>query len=159
MTGTRPDRGPSPILLLGVLDGPRQALAQALQAVLPEGDIRASAQLPHPVPTGPKGTSARVLLLGLPTHANDDEAAADAQLRAALQAAGLTYVVVYGQGATGLDQALLALGHAPVQAGLQAAREAVQYALDGGRMPWRCERCSDPECEHRLFRGLPGLGG
>ena len=26
------------------------------------------------MPTGPKGTSARVLLLGLPTHANDDEA-------------------------------------------------------------------------------------
>jgi len=159
MTETRPDRGPSPILLLGVMDGPRLAMAQVLQSALPDWPIVSSPQLPKPWPTGTGGAAPQVLLLGLPSQASEAHAEADAQLRAALQAAGLTYVVVYGQGATGLDQALLALGQAPVQAGLQAAREAVQYALDGGRMPWRCERCSDPECEHRLFRRLPGLGG
>jgi len=35
-----------------------------------------------------------------------------------------------------------------------AAAQSRQFALNGGRTPWRCESCSDPDCEHRLFTGL-----
>lgn len=33
---------------------------------------------------------------------------------------------------------------------------ARQFALNGGRTPWRCESCSDPDCEHRMFTALLG---
>lgn len=76
----------------------------------------------------------------------------DAALRAALGAAGVDYKVIYGRGPQRLENALLAIEGAG--AALSAAREAAQYGLQGGRVAWRCENCSDPDCEHRLFSGL-----
>lgn len=76
----------------------------------------------------------------------------DRLLRAALDAAALPYKVVYGQGERRLANALQAIGgdiRPP-----DPAREAAQFAIDGGRRAWRCERCSDADCEHRLFSAL-----
>ena len=95
------------------------------------------------------------LLLGLdllpPAEARASEAV-DMALRAALASASLAYKVIYGQGAQRLQNALLAIegtGATPPE-----ARLAAQYGLQGGRVAWRCENCSDPACEHRLFTGL-----
>ncbi|WP_137895944.1 hypothetical protein [Ramlibacter sp. 2FC] len=95
------------------------------------------------------------LLLGLdllpPAEARASEAV-DMALRDALLGASLAYKVIYGQGAQRLQNALLAIegtGAAPPD-----ARLATQYGLQGGRVAWRCENCSDPTCEHRLFTGL-----
>jgi nicotinamide riboside kinase len=68
----------------------------------------------------------------------------DAMVRAALTKAGVAYKVIYGHGDQRLQQALQAI-QAPSPRG-------------AGSWRWPCEKCSDPECEHRLFSGL-GLTG
>jgi nicotinamide riboside kinase len=73
----------------------------------------------------------------------------DALLRAALNSAGVAYKVVYGQGPERLNNALLALGGE-----LSPQRVEAQYALNRGRTAWACDKCSDAECEHRLFSDL-----
>jgi nicotinamide riboside kinase len=75
--------------------------------------------------------------------------AIDAILRRELQAAGLPFQTVYGRGNARLHQALAAvsplLGNSLVE---------TDPALAQGRVAWNCEKCSDPDCEHRLFTAL-----
>jgi nicotinamide riboside kinase len=67
----------------------------------------------------------------------------DALLRAALARAGVNYKVVYGTGPQRLDNALQAMpGSGNTRTGVQ------------GNGAWSCDKCSDPDCEHRLFTGL-----
>lgn len=79
----------------------------------------------------------------------------DALVRAALARAGVAYQVVYGQGDERLVHALSAIN--------SIAPQAVSKRAGGGSGsktgPWRwaCDKCSDPDCEHRLFTGL-GVG-
>jgi nicotinamide riboside kinase len=63
----------------------------------------------------------------------------DARLRAALQQAGIAYGVVYGTGPQRLHNALRLL-----------------VPQDTPPARWRgvCEKCSDPDCEFRLFTAL-----
>jgi len=75
--------------------------------------------------------------------------ATDALLRRELQAGGIAYQTVYGQGDTRLAQALRAIGNA---LGRPLVHE--DPALATGLRPWSCDNCSDPDCEHRLFTGL-----
>ena len=65
----------------------------------------------------------------------------DTLVRGILDESGIAYRVVYGQGPERLAAALAALGWGEAPAG---RLERV----------WRCEKCSDPECEHRLFTAL-----
>jgi nicotinamide riboside kinase len=68
----------------------------------------------------------------------------DALVRQALARADVPYRTIYGKGAERLQNALAAIAEA------------------GDRKPpagqsawvWTCDKCSDPECEHRLFTGL-----
>lgn len=78
----------------------------------------------------------------------------DSRMRQALEKADIGYRVVYGQGLARLNNALLALGLAAEDETVWQQRQRAQYALNDGRTPWSCEKCSDPECEHRLFSGL-----
>jgi nicotinamide riboside kinase len=66
----------------------------------------------------------------------------DALIRTALSDAGLPYRVVYGRGPERLANALAAI---------DAASAATQPAAGSARWQWNCEKCSDPQCEHRLF--------
>jgi nicotinamide riboside kinase len=66
----------------------------------------------------------------------------DARLRAALQQADIAYSVVYGQGEQRMRNALRLIAPVEHPAALRA---------------WVCEKCSDPDCELRLFTGLQGL--
>jgi nicotinamide riboside kinase len=72
----------------------------------------------------------------------------DAMIRTALSRAGIGYQVVYGSGPERLDNALAAIASAATipraAAGLERCRSR----------QWSCEKCSDPDCEHRLFRAL-----
>lgn len=72
----------------------------------------------------------------------------DAMIRAALSRAGIGYQVVYGSGPERLDNAIAAIESAATipqaAAGLECDRP----------WQWSCEKCSDPDCEHRLFRAL-----
>lgn len=68
----------------------------------------------------------------------------DALVREALAKAGVAYRVVYGSGPQRLANALRAIGEAAPEAGVPGS----------AAWAWQCEKCSDPECEHRLFTGL-----
>ena len=78
----------------------------------------------------------------------------DAMVRRALMQAGLDFRVVYGQGLERLNNALLALGLPAEDERTWQRRASVQFALNEGRTPWLCGKCSDPDCEHQLFTGL-----
>ena len=87
----------------------------------------------------------------------------DAMVRAALHSADVAYKVVYGQGEERLNNALLALGWddkktdalgSPLLSAAQTTRSQGQYALNRGRTAWNCDKCSDADCEHRLFSDL-----
>jgi nicotinamide riboside kinase len=90
----------------------------------------------------------------------------DNLLRQALQQAQVPFKVIYGKGDGRLTAALLAiregLGHlsedlAYKLSSLQAAqtvRTESQYGLNKGKTAWRCDLCSDAECEHKLFSDL-----
>jgi len=68
----------------------------------------------------------------------------DALVREALAKAGLGYRVVYGSGPERLVNALRAMGESD-RGGEAASRQP---------WVWQCDKCSDPQCEHRLFTGL-----
>jgi nicotinamide riboside kinase len=92
----------------------------------------------------------------------------DNLIRQAMSRRRLPFKVIYGQAEARLNAALLAIsqGIANLNAPLdlkfsvpslqptQAQREVSQYALNQGRTAWRCDLCSDAECEHRLFSDL-----
>ena len=75
------------------------------------------------------------------------QAQVDADVRTALQQAGIAFRVVYGQGEERTRNAL-----APV---LALLGEAVHPQR---RWTWACDKCGDPECEHRLFTALRDAG-
>lgn len=68
----------------------------------------------------------------------------DTAIRAALNRGELQFKVVYGTGESRLHNALRCLNSTfePIENRPQRLRN------------WVCERCSDPVCEHRLFRDL-----
>ena len=68
----------------------------------------------------------------------------DALLRKKLAEGGIPFNVVYGVGEERVRNAMLAIGAGP--------RDGAKSAP--GKWVWACDKCSDPECEHRLFRSL-----
>lgn len=66
----------------------------------------------------------------------------DALVRASLQKAQVPYRVVYGQGEQRLHNALAAIG------------SPMEKSTPQRSWVWACEKCSDPDCEHRLFSRL-----
>lgn len=68
----------------------------------------------------------------------------DQRLRDVLRQYGIAFSIVYGSG----------------EARSQSAMQAIGYAMgkpppeQRSRWKWPCEKCSDPECEHRLFSAL-----
>jgi len=69
----------------------------------------------------------------------------DALLRAMLHEAGIGYRVIYGRGAERLAGALDAIASITGVAPATTVR---------GEWRWACDKCSDPQCEHRLFTRL-----
>lgn len=68
----------------------------------------------------------------------------DALVRETLQKAHVPYRVIYGHGEERLRNALIAIGESA-----NAAKSDRTRAWS-----WLCEKCSDPDCEHRLFSRL-----
>ena len=92
----------------------------------------------------------------------------DSLIRQAMAKKQLPFKVIYGQDQARLNAALLAISQgianlnepldlkfsAPGLQLTQAQREVSQYGLNQGKTVWRCDLCSDSECEHRLFSDL-----
>jgi nicotinamide riboside kinase len=87
---------------------------------------------------------------GIQRDGLDMQRRVDARLREVLQAHGLRYSVVYGQGAQRLACALAALD----QCAQQAANGPALPEPGGARWQWVCDKCSDAQCEHQLFSRL-----
>ena len=79
----------------------------------------------------------------------------DAMLRDLLHTLGWTYVVFYGPPAARLRQALALLQPAGAPMAAPTASPAARPRPANQREPaWGCEKCSDPDCERRLFQRL-----
>jgi nicotinamide riboside kinase len=68
----------------------------------------------------------------------------DALVRDMLDKAAIPYRVVYGEGAQRLQSALAAID------------SALAPRAPSRGWTWQCDKCSDPDCEHRLFSQLLG---
>ncbi len=166
-----PCRAPVRTAVLGAPGTGADVLVAALQAATPAG--AASSILVHLQPDLSRPTHALLPALrtsgcqqawlmgldGLPPPGGDGGGAdalerQDAALRDLLHMLGWTYVVFYGPPAARLRQA---------QALLQPAGAAMATASPPAARPrpanqrepaWGCEKCSDPDCERRLFQRL-----
>jgi nicotinamide riboside kinase len=78
----------------------------------------------------------------------------DVLLRAALARGGINYQVVYGTGESRLQNALRCLLGAAESATESATEDLERQNRPQRLRAWACERCSDPICEHRVFRDL-----
>ncbi|KLN55746.1 AAA family ATPase [Variovorax paradoxus] len=78
----------------------------------------------------------------------------DALVRAALSGAGLSFAVVHGTGSERLSNAWNAINSVAGDEGRARARGRLESKP--ASWSWPCEKCSDPECEHRLFSDLLG---
>jgi nicotinamide riboside kinase len=76
----------------------------------------------------------------------------DAMVRRALAAAGVDFRVIYGTGAERLANALAVIE--PPPAGKDGGSSPPAAASPTVRWAWACEKCGDPDCEHRLFSAL-----
>ena len=80
----------------------------------------------------------------------------DRRLRELLTASGIAFCVVYGHGEARLANALAALGFnlaapAPGSAAQDPDPAGAEASPRPKRWQWNCDKCSDPDCEHRLF--------
>ncbi|WP_295522291.1 hypothetical protein [uncultured Pseudacidovorax sp.] len=93
------------------------------------------------------------LLLPPPDPPSPEAQALDSRLRAAFAAVGLPCAIIHGRE----PEQRLARAWAALQSGLDGRDERLPPAQSQPRLrssAWNCERCSDPDCEHRLFTDL-----
>ena len=169
---------PTAVLVLGAPGAGAPALARALRAQLAAAGagqvvVQACEAGGCAADLAPALDAARaatlVLLAGLdgpcPADQRPAREAADARVRAALASLGIGYRVVYGAAdeSARLAHALQALvATKTIAAGADGSSARGIFGL---KIPpreerparlraWNCEKCSDPECEHRLFTAL-----
>ena len=73
------------------------------------------------------------------------------RLRQVLNTESIPYTVIYGTGETRTVCALQAIAHHAIWGNLRPAKDANPWI-------WNCEKCSDAQCEHRLFTGQLQIG-
>jgi hypothetical protein len=82
--------------------------------------------------------------------------ASDQAMRAALRQAETSYQVIYGSDDESMEQIVRAIkkisAAAPVTAVL--SQQKTRNTDDAAAWLWLCDKCSDPQCEHRLLTGL-----
>ena len=173
------------IALLGANYPIVSSLAAGLNSVARKADWQAmvtAAENPAALPVE-LASFDLVLLIGLESAASSgvslttaqsltvrQQEAADQSIRAALIDAGVPYRVLYGSTDERLAHALGAIeGLLPRTATSSLPRSASLAFGKNQPWVWMCEKCSDPQCEHRLFSALltersnsaaaAGLGG
>lgn len=148
---------PPTIALLGAPGTGAAALASDLQRhITPH-----TAQILCAAAPGDCPQATLTLLMGLdlpcPPEQQHAREAADVHLRAALAHTGRAYRVVYGQGERRIENALTAIKNIAASAYTTSTRgnfESDSSPRTARLRAWNCEKCSDPECEHRLFTAL-----
>ena len=153
---------PPTIALLGAPGTGAEALALDLQQRI----ATTSAQIVCANEPGEYPQATLTLLMGLDLPCPQDQQvareAADARLRAALAQGCRAYRVVYGLGERRIESALQAIKSIASSAYGTSARgifDSDSSPRSARLRAWNCEKCSDPECEHRLFTALTGQIG
>ncbi|KRD48525.1 hypothetical protein ASE52_14390 [Acidovorax sp. Root275] len=155
------------IVLLGAPGTGAQALSDALHMQLAAGSAHI---LCNPALCGlpPEEVieASLILLMGLdlpcPAGERAAQEAVDARLRVDLAQAGMGYRVVYGHGEQRIANAMIAIKNIAKNTHQSSTRGIFDPKSDAStRTParlraWNCEKCSDPECEYRLFTALTG---
>lgn len=155
------------IAILGAKGSGKSWLAKALSQAFDEMSTDATPALAvlesaSPVAVAPVDL---ILLIGLdlPLAASevasgpqDLREAQDAQLRADLARGGAVFHVVYGTGAARLANALAAIRRmtAPdleADCEYSTKEKSLFSSYDPKKWQWNCDKCSDADCEHRLF--------
>ena len=100
------------------------------------------------------GIESTTQALSFPASEGFAQETADRSIRTALAHAAISYQVLYGTSKQRLDQALHAM-----QSLLPPARVSPQQSIPSGSAQnrpwvWLCDKCSDPQCEHRLLTAL-----
>ncbi len=93
------------------------------------------------------GMDLPLLTTGAPTQEARTREQIDKRLRQILDENAVYYTVVYGTGQARTDCALQAIAH---HSGLTLTRTG----SGNPAWQWNCEKCSDADCEHRLFSAL-----
>lgn len=160
------------IALVGAPQTGKSALAAALNGALETSACAASVVIdPAHLPAGKLAGYDLILLMGLeaPAHGLNPcglpaitaqmREAADQSIRTALLQAGVPYQVIYGSPEERLAHALAALE--PL---LKTAGQRLRHSPGAAGGPdsagktrpwvWVCDKCSDPQCEHRLLSDL-----
>jgi hypothetical protein len=137
------------IAVLGAPQTGKTRLAQELGSALNSDTGYAVLDNPAfpPADTAGDGPWSLVLLTGLDLpEMGPHQRQADQALRQKLTLSNLPYTTVYGRDAQRSANALQAIRF--------HLREPTTTARTPSRWRWPCEKCSDPECEHRLFNDL-----
>ena len=148
---------PRELCLLGPQEEALHRLHDAIRRTLAERGLSTQWRM-HLAPAMASQPAPLCLLLAAPP---DDPAAwtAEQALRQTLHARQWAYRVLHPGSTPLLDAALLAMGLEVTDPAQQTRRSQAQFDLDRGRVPWRCERCSDAGCEHTLFTRLTQAPG
>ncbi len=136
------------VALAGVPGSGKSRLAAALTSTLDTSGLPAVVRLADLAAAGdPHDNKELTLLMGLESS-TEDAHAADQRIRAALARTGSAYEVLYGSTEERQAQALGLIEKRLTGAGPQTAANK--------RKPWTwvCDKCSDPQCEHRLLTDL-----
>lgn len=148
------------IALLGASDIQVSQLAAALNDAVKTSGWQALVFAGMPVSPADLASFDLVLLMGLEAGAESRiealdarREAADQSIRATLARAAIPYQVLYGASEERLGNALRAIESLPF------ARPRTRQGLSSDSATskpwaWMCEKCSDPQCEHRLLTAL-----
>lgn len=92
----------------------------------------------------------------IPTETQEAQEAEDRAIRAALGSAGVPYQVIYGEGEERTTQALEAAQRMAPRAAkpIRPGSDASKPETHTRAWTWMCDKCSDPQCEHRLLTAL-----
>lgn len=146
------------IALAGAANTGKSQLAAALTRALQASDEEAVVVVANtPALLAVLAGDDLTLLMGLPPPETSEvpagmQEAEDLSIRAALTRAAVPYRVIYGTGEERLAQALQAAERLLPRAGKPPRLSS--YANKPSAWVWLCDKCSDPQCEHRLLTDL-----
>lgn len=144
------------VALAGAAGSGKAQLLFALNQALESGGLPAVAVLAYPadLATPAPASNGLTLLMGLETRHRDMQQA-DQQLRATLASNGSSFQVLYGTSAERLTQAMDLITARVSQQPIQSATLPDADASGRGKpWFWSCDKCSDPQCEHKLLTAL-----
>jgi hypothetical protein len=136
--------------ILGAQSAEKSDLCRQLSLHFQHSDALAVADLAHnDLALSSLRKADITLVMGLNMPFDNEAMCEDALIRSTLNRCGINYHMVYGAGESRLQNALRCFDPVRFEPETQTSVQQLRK--------WQiktCERCSDPECEHRLFTDL-----